>query len=133
MPSAIPCSLSPLISHNHSSLFSDWRHTVISKFFDTQVPSIFTKELVALAMCSLVFAATNTAFCSLKLAQSRIRLAAPADTSPKTLLISFWTVQLRTFCAALSLYDLWSKPWGVARLLGLHGLWKGSCSNNNNT
>ena len=27
-------------------------------------------------------------------------------------------------CAAhsLSLYDLWSRPWGVARLLGLHGL-----------
>ena len=23
---------------------------------------------------------------------------------------------------SLSLYDLWSRPWGVARLLGLHGL-----------
>ena len=41
--SAIPCSLSPLI---HSSLFSDWRRTVSSKFFDTQVPSISTEELV---------------------------------------------------------------------------------------
>ena len=30
----------------HASLFSDWRRTVSSKFFDTQVPSIFTKELV---------------------------------------------------------------------------------------
>ena len=37
-PSAIPCSLSPLIS--------DWRRTVSSKFFDTQVPSISTEELV---------------------------------------------------------------------------------------
>ena len=37
-PSAIPCSLSPLIS--------DWRRTVSSKFFDTQVPSIATEELV---------------------------------------------------------------------------------------
>ena len=27
-------------------LFSDWRRTVSSKFFDTQVPSIFTEELV---------------------------------------------------------------------------------------
>ena len=44
-PSAIPCSLS-LTSHIHSCLFSDWRRTVSSKFFDTQVPSIFTKELV---------------------------------------------------------------------------------------
>ena len=45
-PSAILCSLSPLISRIHSSLFSDWRRTVSSKFFDTQVPLISTEELV---------------------------------------------------------------------------------------
>ena len=43
VPSAIPCSYSSLISGIHSSLFSDWRHTVSSKFFDTQVPSISTE------------------------------------------------------------------------------------------
>ena len=46
VPSTIPCRLSPLISRIHSCLFSDWRHIVLSKFFDTQVPSIFTEELV---------------------------------------------------------------------------------------
>ena len=46
MPSAIPCSLSPLTSRIHSSFLSDWRHTVSSKFFDTQVSSIYTEELV---------------------------------------------------------------------------------------
>ena len=46
MPSAIPCSLSPLISRIHSSLFSSWSRTVSSKFFDTQVPSISIEELV---------------------------------------------------------------------------------------
>ena len=45
-PSAIPCSLSPLISRIHSCLISDWRRTVSSKYFDTQVPSISTEELV---------------------------------------------------------------------------------------
>ena len=45
-PSAIPCSLSPLISRIHSRLFSDWRRTVSSKYFDTQVPLISTKELM---------------------------------------------------------------------------------------
>ena len=50
--SAIPCSLFPLISHIHFCLFSEWRHTVSSKFFDTQVPLISTKELVPLS-CSL--------------------------------------------------------------------------------
>ena len=42
-PSAIPCSPSALI---HSSFFSDWRRNVSSKFFDTQVLSISTEELV---------------------------------------------------------------------------------------
>ena len=45
-PSAIPCSLSPLISRIHSRLFSDWRRTVSSKYFDPQVPSISIEELV---------------------------------------------------------------------------------------
>ena len=45
-PSAIPCSLSPLISRIHSRLISDWKRTVSSKYFDTQVPSISTEELV---------------------------------------------------------------------------------------
>ena len=45
-PSAIPCSLSPLTSRIHSRLFSDWRRTVSSKYFDTPVPSISTEELV---------------------------------------------------------------------------------------
>ena len=42
-PSAIPCGLSPLTSRIHSSLISDWRRTVSSKFFDTQIPSISTE------------------------------------------------------------------------------------------
>ena len=45
-PSAIPCSLSPLISRIHSRLFSDWRRTVSSKFFDTQVSLISSGEHV---------------------------------------------------------------------------------------
>ena len=54
-PSVILCSLSSLISRIHSCLFWDWRCTVSSKFFDTQVPSISTEELVLLrhARCVL--------------------------------------------------------------------------------
>ena len=40
------CSLSPLISRIHSCLISDRKRTISSKFFDTQVPSISTEELV---------------------------------------------------------------------------------------
>ena len=64
--SAIPCSLSPLISRIHSCLISEWRRTVSFKVFNTQVPSISTENLcslVTLAVSSLVSAATDTAFC----------------------------------------------------------------------
>ena len=72
---------------------------------------------VTLALSSLVYAATNTAFfyapislalaeprfISLALAEPRFLDAAPADARFRTLLISFCTVQLRTLCAARSL------------------------------
>ena len=67
-------------------------------------------SLVMLAVSSLVYAPTDTAFykvlISLGLAESRILLAAPVDTRPRTPLISFCTVQLRTLCAAHSLATL---------------------------
>ena len=46
VPSAILCSLSPLISRIHSYHFSEWRCTVSSKFFDAHVSSISTEEHV---------------------------------------------------------------------------------------
>ena len=45
-------------------------------------------------------------FLSLGLAESRILFAAPVNTHPRTPLISFCTVQLRTLCAAHSLATL---------------------------
>ena len=61
-------------------------------------------------MPSLVFAATDTAFChtfiSLKLEESRILHAAPTVILPRTPHISFCTVQLKTLCIARSLATL---------------------------
>ena len=134
-PSAIPCSFSPLISRIYSSLFSDWKRTVSSKFFDTQVPSIATKELVFPRHARCVLSRLHCNGHSLLLSSYLCRIGrienpscSACDTRPRTPFISFCIVQLRTLCAArffgdfLSLYDLWSRPWGVARLLELHGL-----------
>ena len=66
--------------------------------------------LVTLAVFSLVYAATDTACClvliSVGLAESRILPAAPADTHPRTPIISFCTAQLWTLCTAHSLVIL---------------------------
>ena len=134
-PSAIPCSLSPLISHIHSCLISDWRHTISSKFFDTQVPSISTKELVLPRHARCVLSRLRCNGHSLLLGSylSRIgRIENPScsayghssqDTS-HLILHCPATDSLRRslFGNSLSLYDLWSRHWGVAWLLGLHGL-----------
>ena len=112
-PSAIPCSLSPLTFCIHSCLILDWGRAVSPKFFDTQVPSISTEELVLPrhARCVLSRLRCNRhsllwVVISLGLAESRILPAAPVDTRPRTSFISFCTVQLRTLCAAHSLATL---------------------------
>ena len=110
--SAIPCSLS-LISRIHSSLFLDWRHTVLSKFFNTKVSSISIKKLVfpRHAHCVLSHLRCNghsllLGFIFLGLAKLRILPAAPVDTRPRTHLILFCTVQLQSLCIAQSLVTL---------------------------
>ena len=134
-PSAIPCSLSPLISRIHSRLFSDWRRTVSSKFFDTQVPSISTEELVLPlhSRCVLSRLPCNRHSLLLGSYLSRIgRIENPSfsacghssqDISHLILHCPAMDSLCRSlFSDSLSLYDLWSRPCGVARLLGLHGL-----------
>ena len=134
-PSAIPCSLSPFISCIHSRLISDWKRTVSSKFFDTQVPSISTEELVLPrhARCVLSHLRCNGHSLLLSSYLSRIgRIENPScracghsshDSSHLILHCPATDSLCRSlFGDSLSLYDLWSKPWRVARLLGLHGL-----------
>ena len=65
VPSEIPCSLSPLISHIHSRLFSDWRRTVSSNSLTHRFPRFLLRNscsLVMLAVSSLVYAAMDTAY-----------------------------------------------------------------------
>ena len=150
-PSAIPCSISPLISRIHSCLFSDWRRTVSSKFFDTQVPSIFTEEFVLPRHARCVLSCLRCNGHSLLLGSylSRIdRIENPScsacghssqDTSHFILHCPATDSLHRSlFGDSLPLYDLWSRPKGIARLLGPHGLppcpipGKGSGDNNNN-
>ena len=84
-------------------------------------------SLVMLAVSSLIFAATDTAFykvlISLGLAESRILRAAPVDTRPRTPLISFCTVQLRTLCAAHSLATLCLSTTSGPNPRELAGFW----------
>ena len=120
-PSAIPCSLSPLISRIHSRLISDWRYTVSSKFFDTQVPSISTEELVLPRHACCVLSRFCCIGQSLYLGFYLSRIGRIENPSCSACGHSSQDVS-HLIGDSLSLYDLWSRPWGVVRLLGLHGL-----------
>ena len=103
MHSAIPCSFSPFICRIHSCLLSDWRRTVSSKYFDTQVTLISTEELVLPRHARCVLSRLRCNGHSLLLGSyfSRIgRIENPfcsaCGTRPRTFLISFCTVQLQT-------------------------------------
>ena len=134
MPSAIPCSLSPLTSRIHSRLISDWRRTASSKFFDTQVPSISTEELVLPRQARCVLYRLRCNGHSLLLGSYLFRIdrienpscsacGHPSQDISHLILHCSATDSLRRslFGNFLSLYDLWSRPWVGARLLGLHG------------
>ena len=133
-PSAIPCSLSPLTSRIHSRLILDWRRAVSSKFSDTQVPSISTEELVLPCHTRSVLSRLRCKGHSLLLSSyhSRIgRIENPScsacghssQDSSDLILHCPATDSLRRslFGDSLSLYNLWFRPWRVARFLGLHG------------
>ena len=126
-PSAIPCRLSLLVS--------DWRRTVSSKYFDTQVPSISIEELVLPRHALCVLSCLRCNGLSLLLGSYLSRIGRIENSSCSAcghssqnishlILRCPATDSLRRslFGDSLSLYDLWSRPWGVARLLGLHGL-----------
>ena len=133
-PYAIPCSLSPLISRFRSCLFLDGRRTVSSKSLTHRLPQLPPRNL-----CSLVTLAVFSRLCCNRHSfllgsylsrigrienpscsacghssqdSSHLNLNYPATDSLRRLL----------FSNSLSVYHLWSRPWRVSRLLGLHGL-----------
>ena len=150
LPSAVPCIFSPPKFCIHSSLLSDWRRTASSKFFDTQVPSVSTEELVfpCHACCVFCRLCCNGHCLLLRPYFSRIGRTknalcracdhATEDTSDLILHCPATDcLRCSLFGYSLSLCNLWDRPWRVSRLLGFHGLSlcpiprKGSGNNNN--
>ena len=106
-------------------LISDWRRTVSSKYFDTQVPSISPEELLRLR-CNGHSLLLGSYFSRIGRIENLFFSACGHSSQDISDLILHCpaTDSLRRslFGDSLSFYDLWSRPWGVARLLGIHGL-----------
>ena len=118
--SAIPCSLSRI----HFRLISDWRRTVSSKFFGTQVPSISTEELVLPRHARFALSRLRCNGHSLPLGSYLTRIGRIENPSCSACGHSSQDIShLILHCPAtdslrrllfgnfLSLYDLWFRPW----------------------
>ena len=122
----------PLIS----TLLFSWTGGLLSpKYFDTQVPSISTEELALPRHACCVLSRLCCNGHSLFLGSYLSRIGRIENSSCSACVHSSQDIShLVLHCPAtdslrcslfgdsLSLYDLWSRPWGVAWLLGLHGL-----------
>ena len=99
------------------------------KFFDTQVPSISTEELLLLRQACCVFSRLRCNRHILLLGSYLSRIGRIENSSCSAREHSSQdTCHLILHCPATDslhrslLVDLWSRPCGVAQLLGRHGL-----------
>ena len=125
VPFAIHCSLSLLVSGIHSCFLLDCRRTVSSKFFDTQVTSVSTEELLLPRQARCVLSRLRCSGHSLLLNSYLTRIdrfenpscracGHPSQNNYNRILHCPATCSLRRslFDDFLSLYDLWSRPRG---------------------
>ena len=124
--------LAPLISSQRLSLYTSWRRSVQSGFFQHQIPSVSPEDLTfpRSARCALFRLRCNGNSILLNSYLHRVvRAETPScsncgsqsqDLSHLVLDCSALEYLHRAiFVHTLSLLDLWSRSRGVARLLGL--------------
>ena len=115
--------------------YRNWRRHISHFHLNFQVPKVLfggSFFLAPYAVSSSVFAAMVTVFFYLHIftgsVGKRLLIVVPVNTLYRTSIVSSSTVVLLNPFANLSLaplssiLDLWSRPWGVARLLGLRGV-----------
>ena len=133
--SSIPASLSPCTSFFKYSLYHSWRRSVSSKLLSCQVPQVSPEELALSRSTRCALSRLRCNGHSLLLSSYLVRIGRQEDPSCSAcgnptqdlfhlLLDCPASDRLRCtiFGASLSPLDLWSRPWGVARLLGLRGV-----------
>ena len=134
-PSNISVSLAPLISSQRQSLYTSWRRSVQSGLFLHQIPPVSPEELTLprYARCALSRLRCNghsTLLNSYLHRVGRAETPSCSNCGSKSQNLSDLVLDclvldhLRRaiFGHTLSLLNLWSRPWGVARLLGLCGV-----------
>ena len=134
-PSKISVSLSPLICSERQSFYTSWRRSVQLGLFQHHIPPVSPEELTLprSARCALSCLRCNghsTLLNTYLHWVGRTETPSCSNCGSESQDVSHLVLDcpeldhLRRaiFGYTLSLLDLWSRPWGVARLLGFRGV-----------
>ena len=132
---AIPCPLPPVIAKVRYSLYHNWRHHISHSHLNLQVLEVSSVKLllscpIRCELSRLCCHGHSHLLSSYLHSISRKENSAcsacghPLQDLNHLLLDCPASEPLRksVFGSSLSILDLWSRPWGVARLLGLCGV-----------
>ena len=132
---AIPCPLPLVIAKVRYSQYQNWRRHISHFHLNFQVPEVFSEELLLSCPIRCELSCLHCHGHSLLLFSYLHRISRkensacsacghPLQDLNHLLLDCPASEPLRKsiFGSYLSILDLWSRPWGVARLLGLHGV-----------
>ena len=132
---AIPSPLLPVIAKVRYSQYRNWRRHISHSHLNFQVPEVSSEELLLSRSIRSELSRLRCHGHSLLLSSYLHRISRkensdcsacghPLQNLNHLLLDCPASEPLRKsiFGSSLSILDLWSRPWGVARLLGLHGV-----------
>ena len=123
---AIPCPLLPVVAKVRYFQYHNWRRHVSHSYMNHQVPEVSSEELFLSCPICCELSRLRCHGHSLLLSSylHRISHSACSACGHRLLLDCPASKPLRKsiFGSSLSILDLWSRPWGVARLLGLRGV-----------
>ena len=131
---AIPCPLPPVIDKVRYSQYRNWRRHISHSHLNLQVPEVFLKELLLSGFIRCELSRLRCHGHSLLLSSYLHRISRKENSANSAcghplqdlnhLLLDCPASEplcKSIFGSSLSILDLWSKPWGVARLLGFRG------------
>jgi len=133
LPSNEPAG--PVIAKISHIRYANWRRKFFRNYYFCQIPSVSSEELTLprLAYCELsrhhcyshIFLLSSY-LCRIKQKENSSYSTCGNHLQDLTRLFLECPVseplQRANFCSTSSIFDLWSWPWGVTRLLGLLGI-----------
>ena len=126
---AIPCPLPPVIAKLRYSQYHNWRRHISHSHLNFQVPEVSSEELLLPRSIRSELSRLRCHGHSLLLSSYLHRISRKENSACRQDLIHLLLdcpvsepLHKFIFGSSLSILDLWSRPWGVARLLGLRGV-----------